>query len=130
VKVNATFEITGWEQTAYDAPDDGPPLTRATVRKRYAGELEGEGVAELLTCGELAYMANERVTGTLAGRAGTFVLQHGASESGQWGFVVPGSGTGALAGLRGEVRLGHGVIALASDAECRGDEAAGRGREV
>jgi hypothetical protein len=57
-------------------------------------------------------MGNERVTATLDGRAGTFVLQHGAWEGGQWGFVVPGSGTGDLAGLRGDARLDHGRIAL------------------
>jgi hypothetical protein len=114
--LEATFEITSWDQEDDDTPADGPPLTRATVRKRYAGVLAGEGVAELLTCGELAYTANERVTGTLDGRSGTFVLQHGAWEGGQWGFVVPGSGTGELAGLRGDARLEHGRIALAIDA--------------
>ena len=103
----ATFAIIAWDQTAYDEQADGPALTRATVRKRFAGALEGESVAELLTCGELAYMANERVQGTLDGRGGTFVLQHGAWEGGQWGLVVPGSGTGELAGLRGSVRMEH-----------------------
>jgi Protein of unknown function (DUF3224) len=112
MKLDATFEITGWEQDDYDAPADGPPLTRATVRKTYGGGLEAESVAELLTCGELAYMANERVTGALDGRSGTFVLQHGAWEGGQWSFVVAGSGTGELAGLRGDARLEHGRITL------------------
>jgi Protein of unknown function (DUF3224) len=112
VKLDAEFEIAGWEQDDYDAPAEGPPLTRATVRKRFSGALEGESVAELLTCGELAYTANERVSGALDGRAGTFVLQHGAWEGGQWGFVVPGSGTGELTGLRGDARLDHGTIAL------------------
>jgi hypothetical protein len=112
VNVVAAFDITGWDQAPYDESADGPPLTRATVRKTYTGALRGEGVAELLTCGELAYMGNERVTATLDGRAGTFVLQHGAWEGGQWGFVVPGSGTGDLAGLRGDARLDHGRIAL------------------
>jgi hypothetical protein len=107
VTLEAAFAITGWDQAPYDEPAAGPPLTRATVRKRFAGALDGESVAELLTCGELAYMANERVTGTLDGRSGTFVLQHGAWEDGQWGFVVPGSGTGELAGLRGSVRMAH-----------------------
>lgn len=112
MKLESAFEITGWEQAPYDEPADAPPLKRATVRKAYSGALEGESVAELLTCGELAYLANERVTGALDGRTGTFVLQHGAWESGQWGFVVPGSGTGGLADLRGEARLEHGKIAL------------------
>ena len=110
--IEATFAITGWDQVPYDEPADGPPLIRATVRKAYAGALEGTSVAELLTCAELAYLATERVTGTLDGRTGTFVLQHGAWEGGQWGFVVPGSGTGELAGLRGEVRLAHERITL------------------
>lgn len=112
MKVEADFEITGWEQSPYDEPAEGPPLTRANVRKVYRGPLAGESVAELLTCGELAYTANERVTATMDGRAGTFVLQHGAWEGGQWGFVVPGSGTGELSGLRGDARLDHGRIAL------------------
>jgi hypothetical protein len=112
VKLEAAFEITGWDQAPYDEPGEGPPLTRATVRKDYSGALAGESVAELLTCGELAYTANERVSAALDGRAGTFVLQHGAWEGGQWGFVVPGSGTGALAGLRGDARMDHGRIVL------------------
>jgi hypothetical protein len=40
------------------------------------------------------------------------VLQHGAWEGGQWGYVVPGSGTGELAGLRGTAVMEHGRIAL------------------
>jgi hypothetical protein len=112
MRTEAAFEITGWEQDAYDAPGDGPPLTRGTVRKRFGGGIDGESVAELLTCGELAYMANERVTGSLDGRAGTFVIQHGAWEGGQWGFVVPGSGTGELARLRGTVEVEHGRMAF------------------
>jgi hypothetical protein len=113
-KIDATFEITGWDQQAYDEPDDGLPLSRATtVRKRFAGPLEGESVAELLMCGEAAYLANERVRGTLEGRTGTFVLQHGAvTDRGSFGYVVPGSGTGDLAGVRGEAVMEHGRIAL------------------
>ena len=52
------------------------------------------------------------MTGTLDGRAGTFVIQHGATmnpdgSAFQFGNVVPGSGTGELAGLRGTVRMAH-----------------------
>jgi hypothetical protein len=59
----------------------------------------------------------ERVTGSLAGKEGTFVLQdagtvQGNVVSGEW-FVVPGSGTGQLAGLRGtggfRANLGEGA---------------------
>ena len=112
MKLEATFEITRWDAAPYDEPAEGPPSSRIVVGKTYSGALAGESLAELLTAGELAYLANERVTGTLDGRRGTFVLQHGAWEGGQWGFVVPGSGTGALAGLRGDARLDHGRITL------------------
>jgi len=48
----------------------------------------------------------ERVTGELGGRRGTFLLQDAGTVqdnivSGDW-FVIPGSGTGQLTGLRGE----------------------------
>lgn len=56
-------------------------------------------------------MASERVTGTLEGRTDTFVIQHGGvgegSEQRAFGHVVPGSGTGALRALRGEVSYAH-----------------------
>ena len=111
-RIDAMFEITRWDAETYDAPAEGPPSARAVVGKTDAGALAGESLAELLTSGELAYLANERVTGTLDGRSGTFVLPHGAWEGGQWGYVVPGSGTGELAGLRGTAVMEHGRIAL------------------
>jgi hypothetical protein len=57
--------------------------------------------------GSASFCALERVTSTLGGRSGTFVLQDTGElapdgrVSGSW-FVVPGSGSGALTGLRGE----------------------------
>lgn len=113
MRATGTFEITAWDaQPPYDAPAEGPPLARITVRKRFAGPLDGESTAELLVCGEAGYVAGERVTGTLDGRSGTFVLQHGASAAPdgapfQFGAVIPGSGTGELAGLRGSARMEH-----------------------
>ena len=64
-----------------------------------------------------SFVGIERVTGTLGGRTGTFLLQdagtvQGSIVSGEW-FVIPGSGTGQLAGLRGEggfrANLGEGA---------------------
>ena len=114
--LTAAFDVTGWDETPYAEPADGPRLARATVRKTFQGDLEGESVAELLMCQEdpaddgagAGYVASEVVTGTLAGRAGTFVVQHGGVVGGgdaprSFGHVVPGSGTGALAGLTGTV---------------------------
>jgi hypothetical protein len=64
-----------------------------------------------------SFVGIERVSGSVAGRAGTFVLQDqgtltGTHVTGRWS-VVPGSGTGELAGLRGDggftAELGQGA---------------------
>ncbi|ANS80608.1 hypothetical protein SGUI_3212 [Serinicoccus hydrothermalis] len=124
--VEAAFEILDWQEETYDEPGEGPKLTRVTLTKRYSGEIEGDGVAHLLTTqGEAGagYVASERIVGTLAGRQGSFVIQHGGLADGDleagtadqstWGSVVPGSGTGDLTGLRGEAEeVQHGVLSL------------------
>ncbi len=113
-RATATFEITGWEETPYDVPADGPTLVRTTVKKTFQGDLTGQSVAELLMCqaeGGAGYVAAERIVGRIADRAGTFVLQHGGTQDGDashaFGTVVPGSGTGALVGLRGTAAFQH-----------------------
>ena len=113
-RATATFEITQWDETPYDEPADGPKLARATVRKRFQGDVEGESSAELLMCqagdGSAGYVASERVVGRVGDHSASFVIQHGATRGGQgttFGLVVPGSGTGALRGLRGETAFQH-----------------------
>ncbi len=54
----------------------------------------------------------ERITGVLEGRRGSFVLQHGAAQGAdgtplQFGWIVPESGTGELAGIAGSARVAH-----------------------
>ena len=113
--ITAPYEITQWDEVAYDTPGEGPALARVTVVKAFTGPLQGTSVAELLTAqgpGGNGYVASERLAVALDGREGTFVLQHGGSddptgESRTFGSVVPGSGTGGLAGLRGTVRFAH-----------------------
>ena len=108
-RATATFEITRWDETPYDEPADGPRLSRITVAKNFSGEIEGESIAELLTCQEkeaaAGYVAYEVVIARVGGRAGSFVIQHAASDDGAqdrlYGVVVPGAGTGGLSGLRG-----------------------------
>ena len=113
----ASFAIEGWDEDVYDAPAEGSALARATVRKRFTGDLAGTSVAELQMVkarpdsGE-GYIATERVTGTLHGRAGTFVIQHGGFSLGdgemtQFGHIIHESGTGELTGLRGTGRYQH-----------------------
>jgi Protein of unknown function (DUF3224) len=107
---SGTIDVKTYEPTPYDQPAEGPALVRIHVVEDFSGGIQGEGVAEFLqtTRGEdeASFVGVERVTGTLAGNSGTFVLQDegtlkGSTVSGNW-FVVPGSGTGGLRGLRGE----------------------------
>jgi hypothetical protein len=107
MSITATFEITGWDETTYDAPEEGPPLVRASVRKRFSGPLEGTSSAEVLIAGQEGYLASERVDGVLEGRRGTFVIQHGGVDGRAFGHIVPGSGTGELDGLSGEAVFAH-----------------------
>lgn len=108
--LEAAFDIDSWEEVGYDEPAAGPKLTRITIRKTYHGDLQGQGVVEVLTAqGEAGsgYLASERVIGSLAGREGTFVIQHGGLDHGDgrltaFGTIVPGSGTGELVTLSGE----------------------------
>lgn len=107
--VEASFEITEFNETEYEGPADGPRLTRVSIRKRYQGVIDGTGVAEVLTAqgeGGGGYVASERITGTLDGRTGSFVIQHNGLADGpdqsSSGSIVPNSGTGELAAIAGQ----------------------------
>lgn len=93
---------------------EGVALGRMSLEKTFAGDLVGTGKGEMLTAltavqDSAGYVALERVTATLAGRSGSFVLQHsGTMEQGARRLsiaIVPGSGTGGLAGIAGEFKL-------------------------
>jgi len=59
--------------------------------------------------GSGGYVAIERVSGTLDGRTGTFILQHnGTMQNGVYHLnviVVPDSGTAQLTGLHGSMEI-------------------------
>jgi hypothetical protein len=107
----ATFQITGWDENPYAEFAGEGKLTRAVTTQAYSGELVGDGAATMLMYYGAAeapvhYTGLERFTGSVGGRAGTFVLQTKGTFTGgvadTTGFVVPGSGTGELVGLVGE----------------------------
>ena len=109
-RADAVITVHVYEPAVSDQPAEGPVLTRIHVEESFAGDITGAGVVEFLQAaragGPASFVGIERVTGELAGRAGTFLLQdQGTVEEnavhGEW-FVIPGSGTGGLAGLRGE----------------------------
>ncbi len=106
----ATFQIKSWDEKPISEPEGTPKLTRATVTKSFSGDIEGEGSLEYLMMyrgdGSASFVGLERVIGRVAGRSGSFVLQHtgtfeGGTAKATW-VVVPGSATGDLRGLRGE----------------------------
>jgi hypothetical protein len=112
----AVITVQKYEPSAYEEPAEGPVLTRIHVEESFSGDITGAGVVEFLQAAQAAQAAQaegpasfvgiERVTGELGGRRGTFLLQdagtvRGSVVSGDW-FVIPGSGTGELTGLRGE----------------------------
>ncbi len=91
-----------------------PHATGMSLEKRYHGDLEAISEGQMLTAqtsvkGSAGYVAIERVSGTLHGRSGTFILQHsGTMNRGtprQSITVVPDSGTGALEGLGGTMTV-------------------------
>jgi hypothetical protein len=85
-----------------------------SIDKQFHGDLEATSQGEMLMAGtevkgSAGYVAMERVTGTLHGRAGAFTLQHsGTMTRGVPQLsvtVVPDSGTGQLVGLAGKMAI-------------------------
>jgi hypothetical protein len=111
---NGTFEVELASQPMTGADQDSA-LSRMSIEKRFRGDLEGTSRGEMLGArtdveGSAGYVAIERVSGTLHGRRGTFILQHsGTMHRGvQEGFsvtVVPDSGSGDLVGLTGRMTI-------------------------
>ena len=116
-RASATFVNTTYAEEPYD-DRDGTVLGRIHITRTFHGDLDGESSAELLTArtetGSASYLALDRVAGRLGDRSGSFVLAHHGTVSAAGGAnaasVVPDSGTGELAGLRG-----RGSIAVADD---------------
>lgn len=113
-QANATFEVKSWDETPYEEREGGSKMTRAKVTKAFHGDLEGEGAVEYLMFyredGTASFVGHELITGRLGDQTGSFVLQHSGSFEGGvasavW-TVVPGSGTGELAGLKGHGGFG------------------------
>jgi hypothetical protein len=112
-----TYHATGPFEVKLAPQDDkseDPLLARLILDKHFHGDLEATSKGQMLTAatcvqGSAAYVAIERITGTLHGRTGTFVLQHsGTLTRGaphQNITVVPDSGTGQLAGIAGTMTI-------------------------
>lgn len=120
----ATFQITGWNETVLQDMANGAKLSHAKVTLQYTGAIIGDSTVDLVMAysvdGTARFAGMERVTGTVHGRTGSFVLQHDGSFAAgraRSSFqVVVGAGTGDLAALRGggSYEAGHGEAAMVS----------------
>ncbi len=108
-----TFDVKTTPLAA-DEATTGTPIGRYALDKQFHGDLEATSKGEMLGAGDPAkgtagYVAIEHVTGTLQGHSGSFALQHiGTMEGGSFKLsvgVVPGSGTGELAGIGGTLTI-------------------------
>ncbi len=114
-----TTEVETYVTSPFDEMADGPTLTEVQLTETFSGDIQGESLVRVIQVvregGSLNFVGLQRVRGSVGGRTGSFLLQPSGSSAGKetharW-FVVPGSGTGELKGLRGdddfEARLGE-----------------------
>lgn len=107
--LSGEFHINGWDEKPLEEHADGRKLTRATVKRTFAGELKGESETEYL----MSYAADqtarfvgmERITAELDGEPGHLTLAlrgvyDGTEAKADWD-VVEGSGDGVFEGASG-----------------------------
>ena len=111
-RASGTFEVKLAPLPTVHGTDD--QLGRLSLDKTFQGDLVGSAKGEMLTAGttvksSAVYVAIERVSGTLHGKRGTFVLHHeGIMNRGGQQLsiaVVPDSGTEELAGISGRMTI-------------------------
>lgn len=107
------YEIKKWDETTYDEGEEGKALVQCTIRQVYHGDIEGESLNTMLMApganGSSTYVGLERITGKLAGKNGSFIIQYQgtyvADRPSFIGFIVAESGTGELHGLKGTASM-------------------------
>ena len=119
-QVTGEFTVTLAPIEGYAHGQQGVNLGRMSIDKQFTGGLTATSQGEMLsamtpTQGSAGYVAIEQVVGTLAGKQGSFVLQHfGTMDKGQDSLilnVIPDSGADELEGLAGsmKIRIENGV---------------------
>lgn len=108
---SGSFEV---KLTPQDDKAEERTLGRMLINKQFHGDLEATGNGQMLTAmtsvkDSAGYVAIERVSGTLHGGKGSFVLQHSGTmtrdEQQLTVTVVPDSGTDQLVGLGGRMTI-------------------------
>jgi Protein of unknown function (DUF3224) len=111
MELTTRLEIKKWDEQPYEELPGGAKLARASVTTIGTAEFSGESGSELLLHyrpdGTSSFVGLQRFSGLLTGREGSFVARTEGSYDGTTarfsGHIVPGSGSGALAGISGEV---------------------------
>jgi hypothetical protein len=109
--LNATFEVTSWDEQAFDEQPGAAKLTRASVGKNYSGDVDGSSATEWLMAyapdSRASFVGLERITGSVGGNRGSLVLRH-------VGSYADGVATADLAVVSGTDQLadvtGHGTL--------------------
>ena len=108
-RAKAKITVQSSEAKPYDQTA-GPALIEICLNETFIGDIDGESPVRALQVlrddHSASLVSMQRFRGQVGGRHGTFVLQgseivENGKISARW-FVVPGSGTGELCGLRGE----------------------------
>jgi hypothetical protein len=108
-RARAKITVQASEASPYDQTAS-PALVEIRLSETLTGDIEGESSVRALQVlrddKSACLVSMQRFRGRVGGRHGTFVLQGSETVenrkiNARW-FVVPGSGTGDLAGLRGE----------------------------
>jgi hypothetical protein len=111
--MQATFEISSWDETPVQEWDGGK-FTKASITKKYTGDIEGDAVLEYLLAyrpdGSAAFVGIERITGSAGGRSGALVVQ-------QVGNFADGAATADLTvvGSSGDLDGAQGTGTLVAD---------------
>ncbi|MER7168812.1 DUF3224 domain-containing protein [Micromonospora sp. NPDC000207] len=111
--VTASFKIESWDEEEWQESPEGMKFSKAQVTKTFTGELSGTSRAQFLFAygqGGNGYVGHERLDVSIGGSKGSFVLQHQAvglvsDEGGAEWHIVPGTGTGDLAGIQGTASM-------------------------
>lgn len=113
-RASGTFEVKV-EPIAEEASSTGPALPRYALQKQFSGDVEGTSQGQMMAFdagveGSGAYVAIERVTGSVRGRKGSFALMHNGTmrKGGDYRLevkVIPDSGTEQLAGISGTMQI-------------------------
>ena len=112
-KATGSFQITSMSEDSYEDRGDGAKLTHSSGDQAFSGDIDGDGQVHWLMSyrpdGTATYVGLQRITGSVGGRRGSFVIDasgefDGAASRGTWS-IIRGTGTDDLKGITGTGRF-------------------------